>query len=117
MRVPFLGRDDARQKIGRDDPLGRLIVAIDGEGDALVQEGLFAGLLAAPQFFPVEFGEPAMQGRAVRPDRAVGREHLVISAGEDIVFVRRIAARPRAPRFGLFYARCYHPMLHMRSGA
>ena len=63
IRVPFLGRDDARQKIGRDDPLGRLVVAIDGEGDALVQEALFAGLLAAVQFVRRQRGKPAIQRR------------------------------------------------------
>ena len=49
--LPFRRRDDARQKIGGDDPLGRLVVVIDGEGDALMQEALLAGLLAAVQFF------------------------------------------------------------------
>ena len=49
--VPFLGRDDARQQVGGNDPLGGLVVVIDGEGDALVQEALLAGLLAAVQLF------------------------------------------------------------------
>ncbi len=35
---PFGGRDDARQKIGRDDALCGLGVRIDREGDALMQE-------------------------------------------------------------------------------
>ena len=114
---PFLGGDDARQEVGRDDPLGGLIVAIDGEGDALLQEGLLAGLLAAAQLVgaAASASRPS-QRRVVRPHRAVGGEHLVIGTVEHVILVRRIAARPCAPRFGLFYARC-HPMLHMRSEA
>jgi hypothetical protein len=49
--VPFLGGDDARQQIGGNDPLGGAVVVVDGEGDALVQKALLAGLLVAVQFF------------------------------------------------------------------
>ena len=66
---PFPRRDDARQKIGRDDPLGRLIVGIDGEGDALMQEGLLAGLLAAVQFFQRQGGKARIQRRIGRARR------------------------------------------------
>ena len=38
-RVPLARRDDARQQIEREDPLGALLVAVDREGDALRQEG------------------------------------------------------------------------------
>ena len=113
---PFLGGYDARQKIRRNDPFGRLIVGIDGEGDALVEEGLFAGLLAAAQLFRVEFGKFFVQRRAMRPDRAVGGEHLVIGAVEDVILVRRIAAGlRRTPHF--VFQPCNRPMLHMRSEA
>ncbi len=91
--VPFAGGDDARQKIGRDDPLGRLVVVIDGEGDALMQEGLLAGLLAAVQFVRRQGGEPAVQRRIGRPHRAVGGEHLVIGRAQLVVGIRCIAAR------------------------
>ena len=47
IRAPVTMR--GRRSVG-DDPLGGLVVAIDGEGDALMQEALLAGLLAAHQF-------------------------------------------------------------------
>ena len=31
---PFGGRDDARNDVEGDEPLGRFIAAVDGEGDA-----------------------------------------------------------------------------------
>ena len=46
---PFARGEDARDDVERDDPLGRLLVAIDGEGDAEAAEGGFGGLLAAVQ--------------------------------------------------------------------
>ncbi len=49
--VPFGGGDHAGKQIRGDNPLRRLLVGIDRERDALMQEGLFAGLLAAEQFF------------------------------------------------------------------
>ena len=61
---PLAGGDDARQQIGRNDALGRLLVAIDGEGDALMQEGELAGLLAANQVLR------AAASPALRPERA-----------------------------------------------
>ncbi len=96
--VPFLGGDDARQQIGGDDPLGGLVVAIDGEGDALMQEALLAGLLPAHQFLQRQAGEARIQGHIGRPGPAVGREHFVIGRAQLILRIRRIAARPRRPR-------------------
>jgi hypothetical protein len=54
---PFRGRDDARQQVGGNDPFGGAIVVVDGEGDALVQEALLAGLLAAGELFQRQGGE------------------------------------------------------------
>ncbi len=87
---PFLGGDDARQKIGRDDPLGRLVVAVDGEGDALMQEGEFAGLLAAQELAGRQRGQSPVECGVVRAHRAVGGEHLVIGLAQRVVFVRRV---------------------------
>ncbi len=92
--LPFFGRHDARQKIGRDDPLGRLLVAVDRERDALLQEGLLAGLLAADQFFMRQSRESAVQGRAMPADVAMRGEHLVIGRAQLIVRIRRIPAKP-----------------------
>jgi hypothetical protein len=39
-RAPLRRRDDARQQVERKDALGALLVAVDGEGDALGQKRL-----------------------------------------------------------------------------
>ena len=36
---PFAGRDDSRDQVEREDPLGALRVIVDGEGHAAPQEG------------------------------------------------------------------------------
>ncbi len=108
--LPFLGGDDAGQEVGRDDPLGRLVVAVDGEGDALVQEGQLAGLLAALELAGGERRQPPVERGVVRADRAVGREHLVIGLAQRVVLIGRIPAgqagavgqvmvRPRNPPY------------------
>ena len=45
--VPFLGRDDARNQIEGERPLGAGRVAVDVEGDAELDEDALGGLLAA----------------------------------------------------------------------
>ena len=99
--VPFLGGDDARQQIGGNDPLGRLVVVVDGEGDALVQEALLAGLLAAVEFFQRQGGKARVHRGIGRARLAVGREHLVIGLAQLVIGVGRVhagAGRPaRAP--------------------
>ena len=106
---PFFRRDDPRQQIGRDDPLRRLIVGVDGEGDALMEEGLFASLLAARQFFRRQSRNPCVEGGALGAHAAIGREHLVIGASQDVVLEGRITARPGARgshRLGLVVVDC-----------
>ena len=44
---PFARREDPGDDIERDDPLGRFLLAIDGEGDAQAAEGGLGRLLAA----------------------------------------------------------------------
>ena len=116
--VPFRGRDDARQKIGRDDSFGRLIVAVDREGDALMQERLLARLLPQAEFFGRQFGEAAMQLCVVRPHASVGGEHLVIRASEAIMRVGAFLARLGiSPTSGLqgYYRSCESFLLHVRN--
>ena len=36
--VPFLLRNDARHEVERENPLGAALLAVDGEGDPLLQE-------------------------------------------------------------------------------
>ncbi len=64
-----------------------LIVAIDGEGDALMQEALLAGLLAQSELFGRQFGEAAMQLRVMRPHASIGGEHFVVGAPEPVLRV------------------------------
>ncbi|MFN9544663.1 MAG: hypothetical protein ACK59B_16055, partial [Alphaproteobacteria bacterium] len=91
--VPFAARNDARQEVGRDDLLGRVLVAIDGEGDALVQEGLLAGLLAAHKFLRWQAGERLEQGGGFGTRQAIARKHLVIGTAERVVEERTVVAR------------------------
>jgi hypothetical protein len=90
---PFTRGDDARHQIGWDDALGRLIVAVDGEGDALMQERLLTSLLAQPELILRELNEPAMKLCVVGPHPAVGAEHLVVSAAEAVLVVDSVLSR------------------------
>ncbi len=66
---PFVGEEDARDDVERDDPLGGVAVAIDGEGDAELAEGLLRGLLAALQLGLRRIGDPVRQRREFGPRR------------------------------------------------
>ena len=69
---PFAGGEDARDDVERDDPLGRVLVAIDGEGDAEAAEGGFGGLLAAVELGRGHVGEPAREQLEARPPSCGG---------------------------------------------
>ena len=75
--VPLGSRDDARNGVERDQALGALLVAIDGEGDAdaVKQQVGFAALLRDP--LRRHGGEPLGQRRVMLAHRAVGQVHLV----------------------------------------
>ena len=47
--LPFGCRDDARHQVVREDLFGAFLAAVDGEGDALIQEAEVGGLLSALQ--------------------------------------------------------------------
>lgn len=95
--LPFLGGDDAREQVGENDPLGCAILIIDGEGDALIQEALLAGLLAAVQIFQRQGGEPRIQRGIGRPCLALMGEHLVIEPAQLVTGIGRIHPRLRNP--------------------
>ncbi len=83
--APLGAGDDARQDVVGEDPLGAFVVAVDREGDALVQEGTVGGLLAVP---PLGGGqlEEAIEKQAVGvPRHVAGREHLVERGVELVV--------------------------------
>ena len=122
--LPFRRRDDARQKVGRDDPLGRLVVGIDREGDALVQEGLLAGLLAADELVRRQRRQPAVErGVMIAALRRHGREHLVIRRAQRIGGIGSVLARPAKPsrlvlvRSAEVFCMGEGFLLHLRSGA
>ena len=75
----------------------RLVVVIDGEGDALVQEALLASLLAAAQFFQRQSRDTGIHGGIGQPDLAVAGEHLVIGFAQFVAGIRDIHARARNP--------------------
>jgi hypothetical protein len=62
-----------------------VVAAVDGEGDALVQEAQLGGVLAALQF--VRAAKKALKQRLVVGMQLVRpREHLVVGAVQQIVF-------------------------------
>jgi len=77
MRCFRPGRDDARHQVEGEDALGALLVAVDGEGDALAQErGVDRGA-ALLEFLAVEVVE-AVEKRGVMGAHLAGcDEHLV----------------------------------------
>ena len=79
-------REDAGHDIEGNDPLGRLLLAIDGEGDAELAEGGLGGLLAAIELGigsladpPGELAEPRTPGAImfVAPDFVERMRHRV----------------------------------------
>ncbi len=48
---PFARGNDAREQIVGEDALGAFLVAVDGEGDAFMEEGKISGLLTFAQLF------------------------------------------------------------------
>ena len=51
-RRPFCRRNDARHQVEGEDALGALLIAVDGEGDALAQEGSVDGGAALVELSP-----------------------------------------------------------------
>ena len=55
--------DEAREQVVGEDALGAFVAAVDGEGDALGEEGEVGGLLAALQLVGGQAGEGLGQAR------------------------------------------------------
>ena len=77
-RVPFGLRDDARNGVEGNQPLGAGLVAVDGEGDAdaVEQQVGLAALLG--HALDRRLGEPVGEGAKMRTHLAVGRAHFVV---------------------------------------
>ena len=74
---PFGGRDDARDEVEGDQPLERVLGAVDGEGDAEPAEDALRFLLLALQVVLRLAGKPFGDAPIGRPDLAVRAQHLV----------------------------------------
>ena len=85
MRSHSGGGDEARKQVVGEDALGALVAAVDGEGDALGEEGELGGLLAALKLFGGQAGQGLGQGAIVGAHFAAGFAHLVEGAVERIV--------------------------------
>ena len=77
-RAPLGGGDDPGQQVERKDPLGALLVAVDGEGDALGQEGLVRLDLPQRQL-PRRGGAELIEEGPVLGPGGGGVEHLVVA--------------------------------------
>jgi hypothetical protein len=96
--LPFRRRDQARDQVEREDPLGALLVAVDGERDALGEKrlvGLELQLAELPRRGGSQF---FVQREAMGPHLARAAEHLVVGAmpavgGEQIAVGRPFHGR------------------------
>jgi hypothetical protein len=70
------------QVVGKD-ALGAARVAVDGEGDALVQKGDVGGLLAHGQFRRRQFQQSLIERIILRARASVWLEHLIIGLRRD----------------------------------
>ena len=70
-RVPFGGGEDARDDVERDQPLLRVGLAIDREGDADAAEQQLGLAAAEVEHVGRDLAEPARQLGIGRPHRAV----------------------------------------------
>ena len=84
-----VGRQDARQQIIGEDPLGAVLLTVDCERDALVQECEVGRRLPLPELGRIDLGEPLEQGRVLRAGLARPVEHLVIRPVEHVTTERR----------------------------
>ena len=78
--LPLDGRDDPRHEIEREDALDALLLAIDGEGDALVDQAQSLQPLAPVHLGLRERLERGDERLVVTPRRAGGVERFVVSA-------------------------------------
>ena len=85
MRSHSCGGDEAGQQVVGEDALGAFVAAVDGEGDALGEEGEVGGLLAALELVGGKAGESFGKGAVVGAQFAVAFAHLVEGVVERVV--------------------------------
>ena len=83
--LPFGRGQNAGNAVDRNDALFRRLVAVDGEGDALVEERAADALLNLAEIGAREPAQRLVQRPAVLSRGAVRPEHLVVDGGVDLV--------------------------------
>ena len=106
--VPLLGGDQAGQQIVREDALGAFFAAVDGECDALGEEGEVDRLLAAAQLVGGQGGKGFGERAVLRPHLSAGRAHLIVGLVERVV---------SEERFQLDWVACGHRFRDLGSRA
>ena len=74
---PFVGRQDARQHVERDQPLGGIRLAVDREGDADAPEQELGLAAAMFQHVGRQVAQPVLEARIDRPHPAARFRHFV----------------------------------------
>ncbi len=92
--APFRAGNDARHQIERENALGALLVAVDGEGDALAQERGVDGRAALVEFLLVEILKALEERRIVGPHLALRGKHFVKKIA-GLVFIEQGHERKR----------------------
>ena len=78
--VPVGAGDDPREEVVRKNAFGPFLTAVDGEGDALVEEREISLMLAAPQLLGGELEELLVQTPVGSARLRASVEHLVEGA-------------------------------------
>ena len=94
--VPRVAAHEAGQAVNRKDALDGLLVAIDREGDPLVEEGPGDPLLDLPEVVRRGLADGLEEIRAVGPGHAVPLEHLVVERRAVPVLAKRRTGRKLA---------------------
>ena len=92
--APFRAGDDARHQIERENALGALLVAVDGEGDALAQKRGIDGRAALLEFLLVQFLKALKERRVMGAHLAFRGKHFVKKIA-GLVFIEQGHERKR----------------------
>src|SRR5258708_39696608 len=84
--LPFPTRDDAWDQVEGEDSLGPLIIAVNGEGDALIEKGIRGQRLLAFDLAISHFIEALEESPVVRSDDAGRAKHLIVEVPNVVVF-------------------------------
>ena len=97
--VPLGGGDDARDQVEGENALRALVVAVDVEGDAELEQEPFGGVFVPQQLAAVERVDGVQNEAGVRAHAAAGFEHLVEEAVGLVGGEEHVAPLTRLPVF------------------